>query len=64
MDPNLNNGFTDCNDQSVKPGDKVFYSLRSVEGKLVEALQDGDATIELSDGKLLFVKWCRLTKVT
>lgn len=57
------NGFTDYNGQSVKPGDRVFYTLRSTEGKLLEALQDGDATIELDDGKLIFCKWNRLTKV-
>jgi hypothetical protein len=61
--PNDTNGFTDSTGQSVKPGDRVIYSLRAVEGTLVEALQDGDATIELDDGKMLFVKWHRLTKV-
>lgn len=63
MESRGNNGFTDYNDQSVKPGDRVFYSLRSVEGTLIEALQDGDATIELDDGKLIFCKWNRLIKV-
>lgn len=63
MNPGNNNGFTDKNGQSVKPGDRVFYSLRSVEGTLLEALQDGDGTIELDDGKILFVKWDRCIKV-
>ena len=56
-------GFTDSNGQHVKHGDTVRYSLRGVTGKIVEILQDGDGTIELDDGKLLFVKWCHLTKV-
>ncbi len=61
--PYETNGFTDHAGNHVLPGDRVFYSLRSVEGKLLEALQDGDASIELDDGKILFVKWHRLTKV-
>ena len=62
-DPSQKNGFTDYNNKSVKPGDRVYYSERNVEGILLEALQDGDATIELDDNKVLFVKWHRLTKV-
>lgn len=57
------NGFRDSNDNLVLPGDRVWYSLRNVEGVLIEALHDGDASIELEDGKILFVKWHRLTKV-
>lgn len=56
-------GFTDSNKVSVTPGDRVYYSLRNVEGTLLEASQDGDASVELDDGRILFVKWHRLTKV-
>ncbi len=59
-----NNGFTDAHGQSVKPGDTVYYANRSTNATLMDADQDGEATIQLDDGKLLFVKWHRLIKVS
>ena len=56
-------GFIDKNSQEVIEGDRVFYSLRSVEGIVEDILQDGDATLKLDDGKLLLVKWNRLTRI-
>jgi hypothetical protein len=56
-------GFTDANDRSVREGDRVRYLGDRSEGRLNEALQDGDASFTMDDGTVRNVKWCRLIKV-
>jgi preprotein translocase subunit YajC len=54
--------YIDYNGNKITAGDRVLYSLRSIEAKLV-SVDDTDAVIETDDNKLVFVKCHRLSKV-
>lgn len=61
-------GFQDANGKHVQPGDRVEHGNRFTgqfieRGKLLEALQDGDAHIETDDGRLVWTKWVNLCKI-
>jgi len=56
-------GFTDRVGHSVVPGDRVRSCIdETIYGDLVEALQDGDAEVQLLDGTMVTVKWNNLIK--
>jgi hypothetical protein len=56
--------FTDGNGKHVTKNDRVEYRFGARRGKLLEALQDGDACVLFDDTKQAeMVKWINLCKV-
>lgn len=55
--------FTDTNGQSVTVGDFVEYQYQSGFAKVLDVMQDGDATIDFG-GDIQTVKWVRLAKAS
>ena len=57
--------FQDANGQHVTKGSRVEYRFGARQGILIEALQDGDATVFFEDTQQHeSVKWINLCKVT
>lgn len=56
--------FTDGNNQKVSVGDEVEYRFGERRGRLIDALQDGDAEVLFFDSmQYEMVKWKNLCKV-
>ena len=61
--PENRGGFTDRQGQEVNAGDRVRYSINGKEGRMDEALHDGDAFVTWDNGDYETVKWHHLVKI-